>query len=537
MAIQLLDQHGRPIIKQQLVTEQASPTTRGVRQPYGTHPAAGLTPQRLARLLRDSIEGAPERYLELAEDMEERDLHYSGVLSIRKRQVANLEITVEAAGDDADSKADADLVREVIARDQFQDELVDILDAIGKGYSATEIIWDTSEGQWMPRELSFRDPRFFEFDRTDPEILMLRGDSGPEPLKPYGWIIHRAKVKSGLTIRGGIARAVAWTFLFKSFTIKDWAIFAEAYGQPLRVGKFDPGASEKDKDILLEAVSNIGTDYAAIIPQAMAIEFVEANISGSHDLYERRADFLDRQVSKVVLGATGAVDAPTGGGYASSKVHDGLREDIETADARQLAATLNRDLVRPLIDLNRGPRKKYPKLKIGRPDEEDVAALVKNVKELVPLGLEVGMSTMQKRIGIPAPAAGEKLLGPSRSAGPAQQPGVEGEFVDPDQQRALPAPLKATLNSAQLIGVDLADGVDLAVLGIMADGGWLPLVSPIVAGLADELAAAQTPDEARTILQRRAETMGVAAFTSMLANAAFGARLAGESEEALSDAD
>ena len=37
--------------------------------------------------------------------------------------------------------------------------------------------------------------------------------------------------------------------------------------------------------------------------------------------------------------------------------------------------------------------------------------------------------------------------------------------------------------------------------------------------------------------QRRAETMGVADFTSMLANAAFAARLAGETEESLTDGD
>lgn len=530
MAYQLVDQHGRPIVKAQLVAEQAAPTTRGVRQPYGTHPAAGLTPGRLARLLRDSIEGAPERYLELAEDMEERDLHYSGVLSIRKRQVSNLEITVEAAGDDQDAKDDADLVREVIARDQFQDELVDILDAVGKGYSATEIVWDTSEGQWLPQQLCFRDPRFFEFDRVNPETLMLRGDGGqPEPLKPYGWIVHRAKVKSGLTIRGGIARAVAWTFLFKSFTNKDWAIFAEAYGQPLRVGKFDPGATDEDKDILLEAVSNIGTDFAAIIPQAMAIEFVTADVSGSHELYEKRADWLDRQVSKVVLGATGAVDAPTGGGYASSKVHNDLREDIEVSDARQLAATLNRDLVRPLIELNKGPRKKYPKLKIGRPDEEDVETLVKNVKDLVPLGLKVGMSTMQKKIGLPAPAPGEELLAAPRPAAQGAA-GVDGEFTEPADRLALPAPAKqVSLNKAEP-GIT-HDAIDTAVAEMMADGGWRQLVQPVVAGLAEELAGAQSVDEARAILKRRAETMGVSEFTNMLANAAFAARLAGEAEE------
>src|SRR5690606_37132633 len=148
------------------------------------------------------------------------------------------------------------------------------------------------------------------------------------------------------------ARAVAWTYLFKSFTLKDWTILCEAYGQPLRLGKFDPAASEADKDRLLEAVANIGSDFAAIIPAAMTVDFVKADISGSHELYERRANWLDQQVSKLVLGQTGTTDVIKGGGYASSKVHDGVREDIEKVDARQLAATLNRDLARVLVDLN-----------------------------------------------------------------------------------------------------------------------------------------------------------------------------------------
>ena len=45
-------------------------------------------------------------------------------------------------------------------------------------------------------------------------------------------------------------------------------------------------------------------------------------------------------------------------------MHDEVRGDILRSDARQLADTLNRDLVRPFIDLNHGPRErdKYPRL-------------------------------------------------------------------------------------------------------------------------------------------------------------------------------
>lgn len=513
----ILDQYGRPIQRAALTQEQGGPTMRGVRQPFGQHQANNLTPAKLGRILRESIDGDPQAYLELAEDMEERDNHYASVLSTRKRQVSGLDITVEAASEDPDDVAAADLVRNVVDRDCFQDELIDMLDALGKSYSATEIIWDTSEGQWMPDRLEWNDPRFFNFDRNDLKTLLLRGENGDEPLKPYGWIVHRAKVKSGLTIRGGLARAVAWTYFFKSFTMKDWAVFCEAYGQPLRVGKFGPDATSAQKEILLRAVSNIGVDFAAIIPDSMLIEFVKADISGSHDLYECRLEFLDKQTSKLVLGQTSTTDAQSGT-YAVGKVHDGVREDIEAADARQLAATLNRDLVRPLVDLNLGPRKKYPQIKIGRPDGVDVSALVKNVVDLVPLGLKVSMSAMRDKLGLPEPDKDEELL-------VAQQPPAPPI----DDKAPPPAGDVATQMTAMRAAMNSRlDAVDRAVSSALDDNGYEPLIGPMIDGLADKLGDATSIEGARLILADHFQNMDTTALTDLLARLTFNARLTGE---------
>ncbi|RRH98077.1 DUF935 domain-containing protein [Mesorhizobium tamadayense] len=514
----LVNQYGRPIEKAALKIEQAAPTARGVRRHDAMHPAAGLTPGRLAAILKSSIDGDPEQYLALAEDIEERDLHYAGVLGVRKRQVSGLEITVEAAGDDAESEACAQLVRDVIGREGFADELIDVLDAIGKGFSCNEIIWDTSESQWMPKRLAWRDPRWFTFDLVDGETPLLRDDDGQMvPLNPYQWVYHPAKAKSGLPIRGGIARAAAWTFLFKSFTVKDWAIFCEAYGQPLRLGKYDAGASERDKEVLLEAVSNIGVDYAAIVPASMAVEFVKADIAGSHALYRERADWLDQQVSKVVLGQTGTTDA-IAGGHAVGKTHDGVRDDIEIADARQLAGSLNRDLTRPVVDLNRGPQKKYPRICIGRPDEVDVGALVKNVVQLIPFGLPVGKKAMLQKIGLPEPKPDEELLVAPKQ--PAR--------VDPNAQPIPGDQLEEAVNSAQ---AQKRDAIERAADTLV--GEWEPLVKPIVAGLEAEIAAARSTDEVKAILAKRFEGLDVKALTEQLARSAFAARLAGEAGETL----
>lgn len=516
----LVDLQGRPLATKGLKTEQAAPTLSGVRRPYGDHPAAGLTPERLARLLRQSIEWDPQPYLELAEDMEERDLHYAAVLSVRKRQVAGLDIDVVAAGDDAESIRDADLVREVIGRDEFQDELVDMLDAIGKGFSSSEIIWDTSEGQWLPRAIRWTDPRHFEFDRVDPEQIYLRGDAGPEPLKPLSWIVHRAKVKSGLTIRGGIARAAAWAFLFKSFTIKDWAIFVEAYGHPLRLGKYGPDASDADKDVLLRAVSAIGADFAATVPDSMTIDFIKADVSGSHELYEKRADWLDRQISKLVLGQTGTTDA-IAGGHAVGRVHDRVRDDIEKADARQLAATLTRDLAKVVVLVNNGPRKKYPRITIGRADERDVSQTITNIKSLLPHGLKVGMATVRDLLHLPEPAEQEEVLSVLPAA--ATPALTTGEDKDRNAMRSAPGPFQAFRT----------DSVTQAVDEALGDMGWEEIMGPMVADLSVDLAQAESAEEARAILATAFAEMGTTALADRLANLMFAARLAGETDGTL----
>lgn len=521
MSVTLYDAYGRPIDLKALKTEQAAPTTAGVRRNDAHHPAAGLTPGKLARVLKQSIDGDPEPYLALAEDIEERDNHYLGVLGIRKSQVAGLPVTVVAAGEDEQSVAHADLVRDAIQRPGFYDELIDILDAVGKGFSCTEILWETSERDWRPRRLVRRDPRWFRFDQTDGETPLLRDIGGDQPLRPYQWIFHTGKAKSGIPIRGGLARAVAWSFFFKSFTVKDWAIFCEAYGQPLRLGKYDAGASEADKDKLLTAVSNIGADYAAIVPQSMAIEFIKADLSGSHELYEKRADWLDRQVSKAVLGQTATTDA-IAGGHAVGKTHDRVRDDIEKADSIRLSDTLTRDFAHPLVTLNHGPQKRYPTVVVGRPEEIDLEKYMANVDKFVRLGGRVAASVVADKIGVPEADEGEELLRPPTSAAHAP---VEPEKPVKDVRAAASNMKPGTAPQPP------ADAIDSATAEILQD--WEPLIAPLVAGLQEEIAAATSLEEVEALLKTRFATMDVAQLTNVLARAAFAARLSGEADESL----
>ncbi|WP_242095488.1 DUF935 domain-containing protein [Sphingomonas sp. CROZ-RG-20F-R02-07] len=513
---ELVDQYGRPLRREVLTQEIAGPTLAGLRSPIAGYPADGLNPMRLAQILRGADMGDPQRYFELAELIEERDLHYVGVLGKRKRSVAQVDVTVISASDDPRDVAMADMVREWLDRDELEDEKFDILDAIGKGDSFTEIVWDTSEGQWRPARLEWRDPRWFEYDRRDGRTPLLRGgESGVSqsiPLEPFKFIRHTVKAKSGLPVRSGIARIAAWAWMFKAFTQRDWAIFTQTYGQPVRLGKFASSASDTDRNTLYRAVANIAGDMAAIIPEGMSIEFIESkNVGAGSELYERRADWLDSQISKAVLGQTGTTDSKKGGlGDSGNKVHQAVEQNIEKADCKGLAATLNRDLIRPWIDLEYGPQQRYPRIKIERPEAEDLKLLADVLDILVPLGMRVSAGEVRDKIGLADPAPDDQLLvAPPSKALPVIAPSLQSQ-----QPVAVVKPSTAPADQiADRMVQETAGGIQ----------GWL-------AKLGEMMGAATSLPELREMVANAYPTLDTAPVAAKLADGFVAAQAAGISD-------
>lgn len=520
----LLDHRGLPIDLTALRQDIATPELTGVRQIWHESVASGLTPAALVALLERSIHDDPRDYLTLAEEIEERDGHYFSVLGTRKLAVESIDVVVEAASDEAADVRLADEVRELFALDCVQASRADLLDGLGKSFSVCEIDWDRSERQWRPRALTHCDPRWFIPDRETGRDLRLRDVANTFDgvvLAPFKFVVHKPRLKSGLPIRNGLARVAAFMWLCKAYALKDWMAFAEVFGMPVRVGKYGASATEADKRALRRAVANIGTDAAAVMPESMKLEFIEtSNRAGGGDLFEKLCGYLDRQISKVVLGQTNTTDAQAGGlGSGQADVHNEVRGDIRDADSGQIAATYQRDLVRPYIDLNHGPQKRYPRVVIRKRKPEDIKQLADVLGVLVPLGLRVEQSVVRDKLSIPDPAPDAEVLGaPSQSTAPP--PALNAQRVALNTER--PSAKTDMDREDQLVGL-LARAADPAV------AQWVEQIRAVVE-------SAQSIEQFRDGLLALVPDLDDASFARLMQQALAVAGVAGMSD-ALDDAD
>ncbi|NEX47612.1 DUF935 domain-containing protein [Pseudotabrizicola algicola] len=516
----LLDQFGRPmrrVTAAELLERQAVASIGSVRQVQSGHPADGLTPPRLTTILRQAEDGDATAYLEMAEQMEEKDLHYAAVLAVRKRAIRSLEIQVDPGDETAAANEAADMVRNTLNSSSVKSSLIDIMDALGKGFSVSEIVWEREGKGLKLAGLELVDPRWFEFDRDNGTHIYLRDNAGPQPLRPDSYMIHIAKAKSGLAIRGGLARLAAWAYLFKNFSLKDWAIFLEAYGHPLRLGKYGPSSSPEDRLTLLRAARQIGVDMAAIIPKDMELEVITAATTGSDKLYEGNARFWDEQISKGVLGQVATTDA-IAGGHAVGKIHEEVRGDIRDADAEQLAGSLQRDIAGAIVRLNFADRHRValPVIRFVSPERADPKLMLELMEKGPKAGLRIAVSQIRNVFALREPEANEEVLTP-----PVPEP------PKPDVPPVNPDPAAIRQTAARVSDIVPRDSVDALVDELIASGDMQEALDGEIGQLIEALGRAGSLDEVQDILAVfNAAPPGP--VLDQLEQSTFAARVAGE---------
>mgnify|MGYP002622565368 CR=1 FL=1 len=425
---------------------------RGARRPHpGTivgrrredawrdYPADGLTPQRLVSIIREADAGDPSAQFTLFEQMEEKDAHLFSVARTRRLAVTGLQWEIVsatqmpgwgAARGVAASRAMADEAAAYCDRalrdlPGFEAALDHMSLAVGRNLALVELIWEAGASGLRLAALSPVPFGRIAFDDLG-EIRLITESSQHEgiALPPDKFIVHAPHAASGHPLRGGLLRATALAYLGKHFAIKDWLIFAEVFGMPVRVARYAPNATPEEKREMLNMLSRLGADATGIFSKAVELQVIQSRTPGEVNLYENLCLYFDREISKAWLGQTLTTDtARMLASAGAAKVHDQVRRDLRDDDLRKEAETLRRDLLAPMVRMQFGPDAPVPHFRRILEQRFDPVQLGSTLDIAVnQLGAKVPARWAHAVLGIPEAVDGEEILrGAPQSAGPREE--------------------------------------------------------------------------------------------------------------------
>jgi phage gp29-like protein len=299
--------------------------------------------------------------------------------------------------------------------------LMDLMDAVGHGFSAVQLLWDYNGVEQYIKGAEHKPQSAFRLrsncpppaTRTDLRLIddTSTGFSQGAELWPFGWAVHIHRTRSGFLGCAGLYRTLAWPYIFKHFSTRDFAEFLEVYGLPMKIGTYPNGSTNTQKREYLRSLLQLGHNAAGIFPEGMMIDFKEA-VGGQPDGFLKMMEYMDKAISKAILGQTLTAGGDNGGSYALGMVHREVQIDLLKSDVKQLQSTITRDIIYPLLAVNGyiTNMAECPSFEFVVPESEDLKGLTDAIPKLANAGVKIPTRWVYKKFNIPVPEAGEEVL-------------------------------------------------------------------------------------------------------------------------------
>ena len=378
---------------------------------FRSYPSVGLTPARVLSFLHAADAGSPLMQFELFGEMLQKWPRLAAVEATRRLALTGLDWEIEPADSSAQAVAAAEHCRMTLGSlDRFRDVLDHLANAIGYGIAVAELVWEDGKLiDVVPVPYSR-----LVGDANEPWRLRVRTEDDPSvgvalDEQPNKWIVHRAKATPGRHFEGGLLRASALLYLAQNLSFKDWLIYSQIAGMPVRVGRFDAGTPESDKQQLLKMLAALGTDAVAIISKNIELQLLEAR--GGDKPYQPLQEYCNNEVTILWLGQHLTTDLRGEGSRAAAEIHDRVREDLLVDDIADESQTIRRDLLTPLVRARFGDTVAVPDLRRSLIQSVDTKVLADTLAVAVrELGMKVPQRWVHRALGIPEPSGEEPVL-------------------------------------------------------------------------------------------------------------------------------
>lgn len=318
------------------------------------------------------------------------------------------------------------------------------------GFGISELIWDTSEGQWAP-SLKTWDLRYcyWRWDTRSFWLITMDGNVEVHPGDGH-WVVY-APHGYARSWMFGLARPFALQYLTRRWTARDWARWCEIHGMPIRLGIVpaegveDPVKRSFINDLLFlggEAVVRAEQDQTG---HGFDVRLIEA-ASQSWQGFQKFLEKVDENLAVRVLGQNLTTSAKAGGSYALGDVHDRIRSERTEGDATSIGACFTEQVVKPWAVYNYGDALLAPSATWSTRPPEDRAATAKTfldagnaLKTLRSGGLNVDREQFAKAFRIPL-VDGDPLIEPEPMAPGAPPVAAGAANEEPPPQGRPPAP-------------------------------------------------------------------------------------------------
>jgi hypothetical protein len=250
------------------------------------------------------------------------------LLGKRRESITNKALTFQK---------DGKVVDDIVALTQktfFADFLSHAIDSRFWGHSLIEMMWKrdgTGETILIPRK--HVKPRY---KIVTPNQWDTAGYKYDEP--PFSNTVIAVGDCEDL----GVMLRVCPLGIWKRADMGDWTEFVEVFGMPTVFAKYN---NEQSRDILIQALDNMGSRGRAVMPNDAVIEYHEAaSSSNSGDVFNALRSALNEEISITVLGNTMTTTEAKSSGYAQSKTHERSQNEIHKDDCSFVIRLLNEQL-------------------------------------------------------------------------------------------------------------------------------------------------------------------------------------------------
>lgn len=327
------------------------------------------------------------------------DAHLSSQWGKRCRGITNTDMMFTRDG------VEVQEMSELMDSPEFEEMLTEIMEAVGWGKTVLEIADNqvNEMGKNVQRLSLYSVPRkhirpkegMIVKEQYDAAATGISFRTGP-------YVNYVADIGKDNDL-GLLLKAVPWVLL-KRGDVGDWAQFVQIFGMPFREYRYN-GYDPATEAIIKKNAEEMGSAPYIILPDGAEIILHETKGTGvgGGDVYQKLADFCNKEISVLVLGNTLTTENTNVGSNALGQVHQDTEDDVHIADKKKVRRVLNR-IIKPIL------------FNLGWPvdggiftfkEEEDVAARLQKIslwQAIKTLGEPIDADQVYEDAGLEKPA-------------------------------------------------------------------------------------------------------------------------------------